>query len=344
MPAMGAVDFLMGPDFSKPIVETVAKRAAYRCSNPDCDKPTSGPSADEGRSVLIGEAAHIFGAKPGSSRYRESMTDSERGEVSNAVWLCRDCHALIDKDGGRYAPDLLFQWKQAHEGKILEQLGKPGELIRLRMLTRDLRDFPDIPGYVQELLLERPEKWEFRVTVELLDHYLAPVMRRSNQLRKGLYTLPARRVSAEDLLPWVVVKTGELSAITASLAGIIDPEMNAAWGPPGVPGDPKDIAHVCRLFGMAAGRLVDVAEELTFTSPPDGCRDLLGLLAEVANHPIAKLPKLASFIRENVLVPGAKGMLKYTVEFDLPPGWERRCMAEMKKVERMLSNRGGWWA
>ena len=104
-----------GPDFSRPTVGALAKRSAQICSNPACHKPTSGPHSDEGKAVIVGEAAHIRGARPGAARFDPGMTDEQRADPSNGVWLCRNCAKRIDSDGVRFSVDVLLQWKEAHE-------------------------------------------------------------------------------------------------------------------------------------------------------------------------------------------------------------------------------------
>ncbi|QSW88265.1 MULTISPECIES: hypothetical protein [Flavobacterium] len=45
----------MNPDFNKTTIDTLAKRAGYKCSNPDCRVNTIGPNSDPEKSTKIGE-------------------------------------------------------------------------------------------------------------------------------------------------------------------------------------------------------------------------------------------------------------------------------------------------
>ena len=47
-------------DFSQQVKDMLAKRAGYRCSNPDCQKPTVGAQEGGSKSISIGIAAHIL--------------------------------------------------------------------------------------------------------------------------------------------------------------------------------------------------------------------------------------------------------------------------------------------
>ncbi len=88
----------MDARFPRAVVTVLAQRAANTCTNPDCGAVTSGPAEDEARAVNVGEAAHIFGAQPGSARYDPAMEDVGRADVTNAIWLCRNCHKRVDAD------------------------------------------------------------------------------------------------------------------------------------------------------------------------------------------------------------------------------------------------------
>ena len=118
------------PDFSKQMIETLARRARFQCSNPDCGAQTVGPNSDPNKATMIGEAAHVHGAKSGSMRYDVTMSDVTRAAITNGIWLCRNCHGKIDRDAVKYPVDLLFAWRKAHEDRVLRELGTPGDRIR----------------------------------------------------------------------------------------------------------------------------------------------------------------------------------------------------------------------
>lgn len=114
--------------FSKRTIATVAKRAAFICSNPDCRANTLAPAtADPSRFVYIGAVAHISGAAPGpgGARYRSELSSEQRRSIENAIFLCSSCATLIDKNGGVDFKELrLNGWKEEHECWILLNLNK----------------------------------------------------------------------------------------------------------------------------------------------------------------------------------------------------------------------------
>ncbi len=112
-------------EFSKATRQAVALRAGYRCSMPDCRRPTAGPSEESyGSYAVIGQAAHIHAAASGrgARRYLETMTEDERADISNAIWLCANHALLIDRDEATYTPEALRAIKREHELLCTEEL------------------------------------------------------------------------------------------------------------------------------------------------------------------------------------------------------------------------------
>lgn len=113
-------------NFSPVIIETLKKRAAFICSNPDCKKLTISPDLNSDTNVLyIGRAAHICAASPGGPRYNVTMTDEQRSAIQNAIFLCANCADMIDDNNGESFPvAVLNKWKADHENWITTNLNK----------------------------------------------------------------------------------------------------------------------------------------------------------------------------------------------------------------------------
>ncbi len=109
-------------DFPSRVIEVLAKRVGYHCSNPHCGRPTVGPHSEPGTFVKVGVAAHITAASPGGPRYDPSLTTEQRSDISNGIWLCCDCGKLIDSDEGKYTPDVLRKWKTDKELELDAQI------------------------------------------------------------------------------------------------------------------------------------------------------------------------------------------------------------------------------
>jgi hypothetical protein len=109
-------------DFPNAVLETLAKRVGYRCSNPACRKLTSGPHTDETKALNVGVGAHITAASPGGPRYDPSLSAEQRRSADNGIWLCQTCGKLVDNDEVRYPKKLLVEWKQQAEQDALREI------------------------------------------------------------------------------------------------------------------------------------------------------------------------------------------------------------------------------
>ncbi|WP_172982838.1 hypothetical protein [Roseovarius bejariae] len=82
-----------------------------------CKTPTIGPS-DEGPHAVtnIGIAAHITAAAPGrgARRYDPSLTPEQRSGIENAIWLCRICDGIVDRDEVRFPAHTLKHIRRNH--------------------------------------------------------------------------------------------------------------------------------------------------------------------------------------------------------------------------------------
>lgn len=118
----------MRDDFPKAVLDTLAKRVGYRCSNSSCRKLTSSPHTDETKAVNVGVAGHITAASPGSPRYDLSLTPEQRRSADNGIWLCQTCGKLVDNDEVRFPVTLLQEWRHKAEGTARQEIesAQPG--------------------------------------------------------------------------------------------------------------------------------------------------------------------------------------------------------------------------
>jgi hypothetical protein len=114
-------------DFTQKDKDTLAKRVAFRCSNPECRMSTIGPNEDQKKSTTIGVAAHIKAASEGGPRYDANQSVPERKDITNAIWLCQSCSVLIDRDENKYSNKLLHKWKSEAEHTASTELNKQME-------------------------------------------------------------------------------------------------------------------------------------------------------------------------------------------------------------------------
>jgi hypothetical protein len=114
-----------GSEFSHAVRKTLATRVGWRCSNPDCRAPTTGPASDPRGASVVGVAAHITAASPGGPRFDQTLNRDERKSVSNGIWLCGLCAKTIDDDPSRYTALVLRFWRMDAERLADQEKGRP---------------------------------------------------------------------------------------------------------------------------------------------------------------------------------------------------------------------------
>ena len=148
---------LMRDDFPLSVKDTLAKRVGFRCSNPACRKPTSGPQDDPAKALNIGVAAHITAASPDGPRYDSVLSGEVRKQVRNGIWLCQSCGKLVDNDQCRYTVEILQHWKVISESSALRALEtSPHPEDEELMFLRLEQLMPDLLEEIRKDLTARP--------------------------------------------------------------------------------------------------------------------------------------------------------------------------------------------
>lgn len=102
---------------SYPTKVTLALRSGGVCALPGCGRELT-VDGDGGSTATTGDAAHIAGESPGAARYDPSMTDEQRNDYANLVYVCGDCHPKIDKLAEDWPTSKLLALKAEHEAKV----------------------------------------------------------------------------------------------------------------------------------------------------------------------------------------------------------------------------------
>ncbi|WP_056176655.1 HNH endonuclease [Lysobacter sp. Root604] len=323
--------------FKQSVIVTLAKRAANRCSNPDCKAITSGPTDDPAGSVNVGEAAHIYGANPGAARYDADMSSSARSDISNAIWLCGNCHKLVDDDPNRFPVGLLFEWQREHARTISDLVGKAGADVRERYEKRHLDELGRLSYLAERLILEKDGPWEYRLTAEVLRFEMAPVLRRWDALQRGLYMKPATRVAKVDFLSWLDDRMAEIRVMIRAFGELSNVEFARAWGAPGVPGIESDIISVCRLYREVCEACLAWEETVRFSTVDDVYIEVRDLLVGVAGGIIDEAAKVPDFMSKILADNRAEGQFLLSMKLSLPDGWSDKMNSALARARRSHS-------
>jgi hypothetical protein len=287
---------------------------------------------------LIGEAAHIHGARPQSKRYSSKMSDAARAEITNGIWLCRNCHKLIDTDHVRFSSDLLFAWREEHENYVLSELGNTSDRIRLDQQNVSLIDFNGYPPLIRRIILDKPGGWEWRLAAELMRYFNTPHFKAIKDLRDGFYIKPRIHIDEENILNWISKKLNEASNMVPPVEKLLD-RLTLSFGKPGEEGDEYEIHHVCGLIRDYISEIIKHEETLYFASVPEKAENALELLKNCIGSQVEKLEMIPKHLDEVVSLidvehEGTKDnpkVINKTIIFELPKNWERDMDREISK-------------
>jgi len=140
----------MGREFAPDTQKKLRERVAFMCSYPYCRRLTVRMKAGTDDSVVLGEAAHICGAAPGSARFDNAMSASECKSFANGIWLCTFCARMIDKEWRKFPTEVVRRWKDDAEIYVEGLTTQDTRLRQLRSLATSalssLRILTALPG------------------------------------------------------------------------------------------------------------------------------------------------------------------------------------------------------
>lgn len=312
-------------------VDTLARRAALICSNPDCGILTAGPAANDIDSVNLGEAAHIFGRTETSARFNRDLSPAELADITNGIWLCRNCHKAADNDPQRFPAALLFQWRRTHEQAMLARLGKQGDQLREKVQSEHLRSFSSVSYLAQQIILDRPSLWEYKLTLELLRTELGAIWTRWDHLRRGLYVRKASMIQDDQILNWFSSKFDDLQRSTRAVLPLLE-ELSKSWGEPGVPGDDKQIVCASRLIVRVAENLLEWEEDIRFAHVPTEFRQALLILHGVGGQQLDEVFRIPHELGKVLAEDNPTGTRRVDLVFSMPPNFVEDFGAAMERA------------
>jgi hypothetical protein len=260
------------------------------------------------------------------------MPPADRGAITNAIWLCSNCHKMIDDDEIRFPAGLLFEWQRNHAQRIAEQIGKAGAELRLRYEKRHLEEFGRLSYLAERLIVEKDDLWEYRLTGETLRFEMAPILRRWEALKSGLYINTTNRVSNREFFLWISDRMKEAEKIGAAFTQLMNHEFKRAWGDPGVPGDDIQIVSTCRFFAEMCLSALKWEEQVRFVCAQDVFDDVIELLKGVMGGIIDEAAKVPKFMAETFGSHTSSGTYSLNLELSLPEGWFDQISAALDRA------------
>lgn len=280
------------------------------------------------------------------------MTDQLRAEITNAIWLCRNCHKLIDGDEIRFHEEILFRWREEHEKYVLSELGNKSNVIESEILQNQLNPFKGYPSIIRRIIIDRPTAWEYHLTSELMKHLNKKGFRKLRDLKEDLYVKSQIRMSETQAFDWIQEMLTEALNLIPPFEKLFK-YLTKSWGEPGKPGDVEEIHHICLLIQDLIDRIIEYEEKLCFTNVPEEFDELKSLLrARIGSQALRietvpeKLDRIVQLVIDRESNNENEPLeITETITFDLPEEWSDKFSDEMKNVVAIIKrdpNRFGY--
>lgn len=188
----------MSSSISQKQMKLLLQRSGDRCAFPNCRKLLSADANNLDDAVILGEMAHIAGEKPGakeknnaSARYNPDMSDEERNNYNNLIYLCREHHRLIDEQENTYPVDQLLKIKTEHEEWVRQSLAQAMPAVdfqELEEVTKHLlADAPNSPETQYQLIPPQEKMRRNSLTEHSKDNILHGMIK-SKEVRQFIQT------------------------------------------------------------------------------------------------------------------------------------------------------------
>jgi hypothetical protein len=219
---------------------------------------------------------------------------------------------------------------------VAEHIGKAGALVRERFRSRQLEEFRNCSYLAQQIVLDKPDHWEYKLTAELLRSMAEPVLAKWGHLKRGLYTGASQIIPPEQILAWHGSLIAEIQRFSTATGGLVNEAFAEAWGEDGVPGSDRDILRVCGLFRELCEQLLGWEEKVRFAAVPMSFQPVQSHMVGTAGMILDELSKLPKGMADLFSGEPKTGVHKMSLVLDLPDKWVDNHEKLLKRAVRDL--------
>ncbi|EAQ65094.1 hypothetical protein MED121_10250 [Marinomonas sp. MED121] len=316
--------------FSSDTKRILEKRAANICSSPNCSFITAQPSSDPYKALNLGKACHIKGANVGSARYEKNMTPAERKDISNGIWLCGNCHDLIDKDPNKYTVEKLQSWKLYHEEKILRTNNKFTEIDEFEALKQLFKNESQ-----QALIISFTKglDWEYFLIIELLRNKFEKLSIRCNRLSSGLEYKPSSSLSESDLKEWIQRKIYDISNLIQFYKSAIESEILIHVKTTNIDSDPAKILESINLFIHGCNEIIEWERDIQYTILPSRFNKFIDVTKGWSVFWLEEFKKIQTELERLLTINNSELEANISLKITLPDDFEKICSSTIQSLK-----------
>jgi hypothetical protein len=183
---------------------------------------------------------------------------------------------------------------------------------------------------------DKPEHWEYLLTIELLRLWTAPLLGKWSELRQGQYKGAPQHIHKEKIVTWCRERVGDVSQFANDFQRLMAQELPASWGPKGSPGDAAQIEKACDDIAGLVQTMLAWEESARFAVVPSAFKDVRKLLEGSAGLIIDQVAKAYEELSRVFAQGRPSGPIFLSLKVTLPEGWAEKFDAALAKAMRSL--------
>lgn len=151
------------------------------------------------------------------------------------------------------------------------------KVIIKKIAILDLAEFQNENQRIKDIVINKPDSWEFILTLELLKSKIVELNKDIYELDNNLYITPTRKMSGIEYINWI----SELSENFLQLLDVFKNNyllIQKAWGEPGQSGDELEIKQVLDRMIFISKQAIELDKSIKGAIPPTAFEDLKGYL------------------------------------------------------------------
>ena len=252
--------------------------------------------------------------------------------------------------------------KVLHFSRITDHAGFDAALNRLRGLIQRLQklsltiqeapaspqspsskeNFFSVTDTAAKIEIEKPKFWEYKLTVEILQENIGPIVEESKRLQQRTYTNDLwRTISPQEALNWCQARLDEVPKITEGFATLVNDRLPASWGPPGQPGNAIEIKQACEGLAECARRVLAWKETVKFTLLPTAFSDVQAVLSTFPDSILEQIGRISNEIAGIFERQTPSGTYNINLVLSLPAHFDHQFNAALKKAARSMGVNSG---
>lgn len=193
------------------------------------------------------------------------------------------------------------------------------------------KEFEKETAYAQQLVLDKPRGWEYLLTAELLRSKMLPIKRKQLDIQNGSVYKRTTIMKGERFVNWAQAKCNDLASLVTLVTNILNKDIPASWGPPGVAGDPLAIKRAVEQLIYVCDEMLKREIEIRFVNVPKNLAKLKFTMEGWSTEFINQIDSIPDRLSAPFAQPNPTGTYEITLYF-YPPASIKAFNDELRKL------------